>query len=436
MKAQTSRGASKNKSRSRAARSRSKRLRQTALNLITSQPLYRLFALGATVVFIAALWLLTLPKPVAVTLDKVGRGRVEAIVTNTRPGVIDACQRARLSTIPGGRIDYLGVSEGDRVQAGQVLMRLWQGDLLAKVLETQTQLGSAHQRQREACTVADQALKEATRQAELVARKLVSASAAEKARREADARAATCANAGAEVDAAQHQLESVAADIGHSVIVAPFAGTVAKINGNTGVMPTPSPPPSPTDVATPPAIDLINDSCLYVRAPMDATDAPGIQPGQPVRISVDAIKDTLFTGRVRQIASDTTAEEKQAHTVTVEIDFDFDNPADARKLLVGYSVDIALALVSRDDALLIPSSALREGNKVLMLNGGRIAERTVKPGIANLEQTEIIEGLAANEQIITSSTPDVVPGIRARAEAPKRGNTAAPLTIVDAVHTE
>ena len=57
---------------------------------------------------------------------------------------------------------------------------------------------------------------------------------------------------------------------------------IAKITGELGEYSTPSPP----GVPTPPAIDLIDDSCLYVKAPMDEIDAPKIHSGQAVRISL------------------------------------------------------------------------------------------------------------------------------------------------------
>ena len=48
---------------------------------------------------------------------------------------------------------------------------------------------------------------------------------------------------------------------------------------------------------TPPAIDLIDDSCLYVKAPMDEVDAPKIRDGQTVRISLDALPKQSFRAR-------------------------------------------------------------------------------------------------------------------------------------------
>ncbi|MDR2209747.1 MAG: efflux RND transporter periplasmic adaptor subunit, partial [Azoarcus sp.] len=189
-----------------------------------------------------------------------------------------------------------------------------------------------------------------------------------------------------------------------------FNGTIARINGELGEIST----PSPTGVAVPPAIELIDDSCLYIKAPMDEVDAPKIQPGQSVRISVEAIRNKRFDGRVRRVAAYITTLEKQARTV--DVDIDFVNPEEAKGLLVGYSVDVEIVLASRDSALLIPAAALREGNRALILGKkGIVSERAVQTGIANWQQTEILSGIEAGERVITSlHLPGLLPGVRAR----------------------
>lgn len=363
-----------------------------------------------------AAWWFTRPKPIAVAVHEVARGRVEASVANTRAGEVEACQRTKLATIAGGRIDYLGVKEGDRVEAGQVLMRLWQGDLRSRAAVAEAQLATARQRNAEACAVAANARSEAERQAALVKRGFVSASVEEKARTEAAARAAGCASAQADVKTAERQLEAAGIDLNRVIIVAPFAGTVAKISGELGEISTPSPP----GVPTPPAIDLIDDSCLYVKAPMDEVDAPKIHPGQPARISFEALPGKSFAGKVKRIAPYITAVEKQARTV--EVDIDFANQEEARGLLVGYSVDVEIVLDVREDVLRVPSAAIREGNKVLVLGAdGVIAERTIKAGLANWEQTEVVEGLAAGDRIVTSLEREgVKTGVRAVVEGAAR----------------
>lgn len=345
----------------------------------------------------AAGWWFTRPQPIAVAVHEVGRGKVEASIANTRAGELEACQRTKMSTIVGGRIDDLLVKEGDRVVAGQVLMRLWNQDLEARLAVNRAQLATARRRVEEACTVAANAAREAERQAALVKRGFVSASVEAQARTEAAARRAGCETARAEITTAAAQIDATATDRQRTVLVAPFAGTVAKITGELGEYATPSPP----GVPTPPAIDLIDDSCLYVKAPMDEIDTPKIRPGLPVRISFEALPGKVFAGKVKRIAPYITAVEKQARTV--EVDVEFDHPDEARGLLVGYSADVEIVLDSRDDTLRIPTAAIREGKRVLVVGADDIlVERTLQTGLANWEQTEVLEGLSAGERIVTS----------------------------------
>lgn len=378
--------------------------------------LRRLLVLVIVAVFLGGgAWWLTRPQAVAVTVHEVGRGPVEATLTNTRAGEIEACQRTKMATIVGGRIEWLGVKEGDRVEAGQVLMRLWHGDLDARRAINQAQLATTRQRVHEACTVADNAEREAARQAQLVRRGFVSASAEEKARTEARARRAACDTARADVATAQAQLAATETERQRLVLVAPFAGTVAKISGELGEISIPSPP----GVPTPPAIDLIDDSCLYVKAPMDEIDAPRIRPGQPVRITLEAMAGKVFEGSVKRVAPYITAVEKQARTV--EVDVDFVRPDEARGMLVGYSADVEIVLDSRPDVLRIPTSALREGQRVLVEENGVLVERGLRTGLSNWEQTEVMEGLQAGERIVTSlERAGVAPGARVSVESVAR----------------
>ncbi|HEU0201820.1 MAG TPA: efflux RND transporter periplasmic adaptor subunit, partial [Burkholderiaceae bacterium] len=296
-----------------------------------------LIAVGAAIAWFAR------PDPIAVVVAEVARGKVESSIANTRAGAVEACQRAKLSTITGGRIDMLAVKEGDRVKKGQVLMRLWNDDQQAQQALAQAQLETARKRIVEACTMAQAAEREADRQAELRKQGFVSPGREDAARAEADARQASCAAAKTDVAQAQARVNLTRVEQRRTVLVAPFDGTVAKIVGEVGEYSTPSPP----GVPTPPAIDLIDDSCLYVRAPMDEVDAPRIKSGQPVRISIDALPGQTFAGRVKRIAPYVTALEKQARTV--DVDATFDDPKAVGPLLVGYSADVEIILDVRDN---------------------------------------------------------------------------------------
>ena len=76
-------------------------------------------------------WWFSRPKPVSVVFAEVGTGKVESSIANTRAGAVESCQRTKLSTLMGGRIDQLPVKEGDRVKKGQLLMKLWNDDQMA-----------------------------------------------------------------------------------------------------------------------------------------------------------------------------------------------------------------------------------------------------------------------------------------------------------------
>ena len=372
------------------------------------------------VVIVAALatlvWWLGRPKPVKIVLTEVGRGVVESTVSNTRAGTVEACLRTKMSTIAGGRIEVLAVKEGDRVKKGQLLMQLWNADQQAEQRLAAAQLDTARKRVVEACTAADKARREAERQRDLFKQGFISESAYDNARLEADAREAACTTAKTDVVQAQERVNVTRVVQGRTVLVAPFDGTVAKIVGEVGEYSTPSPP----GVATPPAIDLIDDSCLYVKAPMDEVDAPKIAVGQPVRITLDALPKKSFPGKVKRVAPYVSAVEKQARTVDIEATFD--DPASAGRLLVGYSADVEIILDVRRDVVRVPTSALLEGGRVLVLDGGRLAERKVKAGVANWEFTEVLDGLAAGERIVTSLERE---GVKAGAVAVQDGGSAA-----------
>lgn len=339
----------------------------------------------------------TRAKPVTVVLKTIDRGNVESTVVNTRAGTVEACQRTRLSTIMGGRIEYRGVKEGDKVKKGQLLLKLWNDDQKAQQTLAEAQRAVSAQRVKEVCTTAASSRREAERQTSLKNKGFVSEAREDAAKSEADARSAACETARADVAQAAARVGVTKVEQGRMTLYAPFDGTVAKIVGELGEYSTPSPP----GVPTPPAIDLIDDTCLYINAPMDEVDAPKIRAGLPVRVTLDALPRQPLQGKVRRVAPYVLAVEKQARTVDVEVDFDM--PATGG-LLVGYSADVEIVLATRANVLRVPTAALIEGGRVMVLNAesGKLEERKVKIGTSNWEFTEIVEGLAEGERIVIS----------------------------------
>ncbi len=350
----------------------------------------------------AAGWHWTRPQPLAVTMVKAERGTVEATVANTRAGTIKACRRARLAPPSGGQIVRLLVHEGERVNAGQVLLELWNEDLSAQKKLTQQQLNSAQAGIQQACTVAAQLERDAVRTRQLKERGFVSDARLEQALSDAKARRAACEAARSDVAQARERIAVAQAGLDRTQLRAPFAGIVAEVTGELGEFTTPSPPGIPT----PPAIDLIDDSCLYVSAPIDEVDAPHVQLGGVARITLDAMSGRHFAGKVRRIAPYVLDIEKQARTVEVEVQFE--DPAAAKGLLVGYSADVEIIYASRPNALRIPTAALLEGNRVLVIREGVAEARQLQLGLSNWEYSEVREGLSEGEQVVMSLDRDGV----------------------------
>jgi HlyD family secretion protein len=349
------------------------------------------------VVAAAAVWFISRPAPVAVSLVVVERGPVAATVANTRAGTVDACRRAGLSPALGGQIANLPVEDGDRVEAGALLLELWNADIKAELSLAEREARASRSRAREACIVAEVAGRDAERLMELRSQRLASEEAADQAQGRAESTAAACTAAEDATRVADARVDVAEAHLERSQLRAPFGGVIAEINGELGEFVT----PSPVGIPTPPTVDLIDASCLYISAPIDEVDAPRVRAGLPARISLDAFPDAVFAGHVRRVAPYVLDQEKQARTV--EIEAEFEDPESAG-LLAGYSADVEVVLDERADALRVPTSVILPDRTVLVFDeaSGTIASRAVTTGIANWEFTEIVGGLAAGDRVVSS----------------------------------
>jgi HlyD family secretion protein len=344
-----------------------------------------------------AVWYYTRPAPLAVQLTKVERGLVEATVSNTRAGTVKACRRAKLAAPTGGQIERLLVKKGQRVKRDQVLLELWNDDLRAQERLAQEQLSTSQTQAQQACLQADLAEKEAERARQLKESGFISPEGLDQKLSTAKVSRAGCEAARSQIDQSKSRIAVARASLERLVLRAPFDGIVADISGELGEYATPSPPGIPTL----PAIDLIDDLCMFVSAPIDEVDAANIKAGQVARITLDAIKGKSFPGKVKRIAPYVLELEKQARTVEVEVEFT--EPPNDENLLVGYSADVEIVHASRANVLRIPTQTLLEGNRVLLYqDNGVLAERTVTTGLANWEQTEVISGLNEGDQVVLS----------------------------------
>lgn len=352
---------------------------------------------GVVLAVIAGVVLATRSDPVAVETATVARGLVAETVTNTRAGTIKACQRARLAPPSGGQIAKLPVKKGDRVQAGQVLLELWNDDVRAQLTLAERDVVASRARADEACVAAAVSKRESERLTSLVARSLVAIDTAERAKGQADSSEAACRAATQNIQVAQARIQQAKASMERTLLRAPFAGIVAEINGEIGEFVT----PSPVGIPTPPAVDVVDTSCIYVAAPIDEVDAPRIREGMQARVSLDAFRDRIFAARVRRVAPYVLDVEKQARTV--EIEAELQDIADTT-LLPGYSADVEVILQERPDVLRIPTRALIDGKRVFVYDpdAERLRAKEVQTGLRNWEYVEITGGLNEGERVVTT----------------------------------
>ena len=356
------------------------------------------------------------PDPIEVEISTVTTGRVEETVTNSRAGTVKAQHRAKLSPEFGGQVVELPFREGDQVEAGDVLLRLEDSLQRARLELAGKEVDAADAERQRACYAAERAGRELERIRRLATQEIVSEDLldeVESGKLAADAAcqaaAATAARAGSAVTLARTELEK-------TVLRAPFAGVVAEVTTEVGEWTTPSPPALPV----PPVIDVLDPTSVYISAPMDEVDSARISPDQPARVTVDSHRDRTFSGTVRRVAPYVL--DLEAQNRTVEIEVDLVEAGQDLSLLPGTSADVEIILLARDGVLRVPTSALMEGGKVLILAGGRLEERQVETGLENWDFTEIVSGLEPGLEVVSSlDRAEIRAGAEAVAAEPSGG---------------
>lgn len=355
-------------------------------------------------------WQKTRPKPLEVVVKPVTRGTVEKTVANTRAGTVNACRRAKLSPSIGGQIAILPIQEGDYVKAGDLLLEIWNEDLKAQLALAVREVSVAKAQAHAACLSAEEASRQAKRSEILFQSQVGSEEQTDRAVTQAKSLQAQCEASQASVQMGEARINVARANLSRTRLIAPFAGVIAKIEGELNEYVT----PSPVGVLTPPAVDLIENNCFYVSAPIDEVDGAEVRVGMPTRISLDAFKDKEFAGTVRRISPFVLDVEKQARTVDIEASFT--NRDDFSELLAGYSADVEIILKTRTDTLKIPTEAIFEGNKVYVYSTSdkKVVEKEIQPGLANWAITEVLAGLDEDQLVVVNvDKPGLASGISA-----------------------
>lgn len=371
-----------------------------------------LWVAGLVGAALLARWTVLRPAAVPVTVFRAAPGRVEETVTNSKAGTVKSRRRATLSTEVGGRVRELPARKGARVRRGDALLKIAADDTRAQVLVQESAVTAAKAARVEACRAAEQIDRDLARNRQLAQDRIVSAELLDQLQSRRDSAAAACEAAAARVAQAEAAREVARVNLEKTVLRAPFDGIVAEVTTEVGEWITPSPPGLPF----PPVIVLIEDAAIYVSAPMDEVDVTKVRVGQAARVTVDAYPGRPFPGNVTRVAPYVLDVQQQNRTF--EIEAELDDAAFARKLPPGTSADVEVILAAKDGVLRIPSYALLEGGRVLVVEKDRLVTRAVKTGLKNWQFVEIADGLAAGDLVTVSlDRAEVKEGARVRIEA-------------------
>jgi membrane fusion protein (multidrug efflux system) len=148
--------------------------------------------------------------------------------------------------------------------------------------------------------------------------------------------------------------------------------------------------------ATPIAL-VVDDTEVIAQANIPERYAGRVQLGQTVQGHVEAAPNQIFTGEVTRVSPVV-----EAVTRSTPIEVRMENGSG--KLKSGMFAELRIAIAKKSHALAVPSESLVEGSPfaVFLVKDGKAVKREVVLGIRNDRVSEIVSGLAAGDQVITS----------------------------------
>ncbi len=370
-------------------------------------------ALGLAVLLIAAVMLRRQPvvEVRAATAVLRGGGGSGGLTAN---GYVVARTQASVSSKLPGRLTYLGVEEGDRVEAGTVLARLEAAEFEAGVRQAASEALAAEATLHEANALLAQAQRELERMERLRAESFV----AEQALQDASTAASTAQSrvhaAAARLEAARQMQASARANLENTVIRAPFAGTILRKDAEVGEVVAPA--VAGGGLTRGAVVTMADLSTLEVEVDVNEAYIGGIRQDQGADIVLDAYPSETFSGHVRQVMP--TADRQKA-TVLVLVAIDSDDARilpemGARVVFRAPGDSAAAAAPSR---VTVPAAAVRSdgGADYVWVVVNDIAERrAVQAAPVMGDEREIRSGLNGGETIIVDAPAELTDGAKVR----------------------
>ncbi len=318
----------------------------------------------------------------------------------TASGYVVAQRKAAVASKATGRLEYLGVVEGDRVKKGQVLARIEDTDIKASLDQARASL-----------KVNEADLKDATQWLDRQKKLLQSGVSTQS---DYDAAEARYARVQASIDMAKAVVVGAEVSLENTLIRAPFDGTVLTKNADVGEMVAPMAASASSKSAV---VTIADMGSLQVEADVSESNIERITPDQPCEITLDAYPAVRYQAYVAKVVP--TADRAKA-TVMVKVGFNsYDNrvlPEMSAKVLFLTKTSEAAAS-SAKPLLTIPltSVATRAGKKVVyMVRENQAIETPIVVGKEFGSLVEVTQGLSSGTMIIASVTEQITNGSRVK----------------------
>jgi RND family efflux transporter MFP subunit len=314
----------------------------------------------------------------------------------TASGYVVAQQKASLASKATGRLVYLGVEEGDRVQNGQVVARIEDQDVQATLARTQADLRLAQ-------ADSSDASQSYQRQKTLLSSGLASQA-------EMDAAEARLLRVSASIGAARAVVKEASVALENTRIRAPFSGTVLTKDADVGEVVAPF---ASSASARGAVVTIANMSSLLVEADVSESNITRVRIDQPCEIVLDAYPDVRYPGYVHKIVP--TADRAKA-TVLTKVRF---RQLDARVLPeMSAKVTFLSRELPSDEAdnapkLTVPAAAVVTRNDhqaVFLISGNIVREIEVKTGELLADRIVVTEGVAQGDRVVLRPSTDLSDG--------------------------
>lgn len=274
-------------------------------------------------VLIAAIagWLWLVPRSLSVqTTPVVTSYPSQQLVVLNATGFVVAQRKASIASKATGRLEWLGVTEGSRVKAGDVIARLDDRDVVAQADSAEANVRAARAAWEQARAEERDTDQQLARSNELVSQGFVSRASVDTLRARHERAVAGVATARANIAVAEANARNARVAVDYTVIRAPFDGVILSKSANVGDMVTPFSSAVDSKGAV---VTMADMSTLEVEADVSESSLAKIRVEQPVEIVLDALPDTRFRGRVSRMVP--TVDRAKA-TVMTKVRFDTIDP--------------------------------------------------------------------------------------------------------------